>query len=152
MNYTESVGTPTTTRFKFRLNIVGLPESPQPLHTPGRRRWSSVATDSFGGCGIQDPYDLSSSAGRLQPRLTHIFSGSFVVPLPFGGGRKFSTSSSLVNHIIGNWQLNGIVALNSGPPYDVQTDNTIANTNNFYGLNAPIWLEIPMRAATRLSL
>jgi hypothetical protein len=38
-----------------------------------------------------------------------------------------------VNHIIGDWQLNGIVSLNSGPRYDIQDDNGISNINNFYG-------------------
>jgi hypothetical protein len=89
---------------------------------------------AFGGCGIQNPYDLREGRGVASHDLTHIFSGSFVFPLPFGSGKRFSTESRVVNHIIGNWQLNGIVSLTSGLPYDVQTDNTIPNTNNLYGV------------------
>jgi hypothetical protein len=66
--------------------------------------------------------------------LTHIFASSFVLPLPFGGGRRFSTNSGFVNHIIGDWQLNGILSLNSGPRYDAQDDNGISNIDNFYGI------------------
>jgi Carboxypeptidase regulatory-like domain/TonB dependent receptor len=100
--------------------------------------WSKALTtgcDGYGsGCEIQNPYDLGIDRGPAGYDLPHIFSGSFVLPLPFGGGRRFSASSSLVNHIIGDWQLNGIVSLNSGPRYDVQDDNGISNINNFYGV------------------
>ncbi len=88
----------------------------------------------FADCDIQDPYHLNRDRGPAAHDLPNIFSASFVLPLPFGAGRRFSTSSSFVNHIIGNWQLNGIVTLDSGPRYDVETDPTIPNTNNLYGV------------------
>ena len=87
----------------------------------------------FADCDIQDPYHLDRDRGPAAHDLTHIFSASFVLPLPFGAGKRFDTSNRVLNHIIGNWQVNGIVALDSGPRYDVQTDSSIPNTNNFYG-------------------
>jgi len=100
--------------------------------------WSKAMTtgcDGYNsGCEIQNPYNLGMDHGPAAHDLTHIFAGSFVLPLPFGGGRRFSTGSSFVNHIIGNWQLNGILTLNSGPRYDVQDNNGISEINNFYGV------------------
>ena len=99
--------------------------------------WSKALTtgcDGYNsGCVIQNPYNLGMDRGAAAHDLTHIFTSSFVLPLPFGGGRRFSTGSSFVNHIIGNWQLNGIVSLNSGPRYSVFTDNSISNIQNFNG-------------------
>jgi hypothetical protein len=100
--------------------------------------WSKALTigcDGYSsGCVIQNPYNLKMDRGPAGHDLTHIFTSSFVLPLPFGVGREFSTSSGFVNHIIGNWQLNGIVSLNSGPRYSITTDNSISNIQNFNGV------------------
>ena len=99
--------------------------------------WSKALTtgcDGYNsGCVIQDPYNLGMDRGPAAHDLTHVFASSFVVPLPFGQGKRFQTRSGLVNHIIGNWQLNGILSLNSGPRYSVFTDNSLSNTENFNG-------------------
>jgi hypothetical protein len=99
--------------------------------------WSKALTigcDGYNsGCVIQNPYNLKMDRGPAAHDLRHIFTGSFVLPLPFGGGRRFSAGSRFVNHIIGNWQLNGIVSLHSGPGYSVFTDNSISNIQNFNG-------------------
>jgi hypothetical protein len=99
--------------------------------------WSKALTtgcDGYNsGCEIQNPYDLSIDRGPAAYDLPQIFAGSFVFPLPFGNG-PMKTSSGVVNQIIGGWQLNGVVTLNSGPRYDVQDDNGISEINNFYGV------------------
>jgi hypothetical protein len=61
----------------------------------------------------------------------------------------FSSGNSVVNHIIGNWQLNGIVNLDSGPAFDVQTDSTIPNTNNLYGVERANLVGDPYANATK---
>ncbi|HEY6445396.1 MAG TPA: TonB-dependent receptor [Acidobacteriaceae bacterium] len=98
--------------------------------------WSKALTtgcDGYNsGCEIQNPYDLAIDRGPAAYDLPQIFAGSFVLPLPFGTG-MLRSRSGIVNQIIGGWQLNGIVSLNSGPRYDVQDDNGISNINNFYG-------------------
>jgi len=100
--------------------------------------WSKALTtgcDGYNsGCIIQNPYNLKMDRGPAAHDLTHIFVTSFVLPLPFGGGRRFSSSSSFVNHVIGNWQLNGILSLNSGPRYSIITDNSISEIENFNGV------------------
>ena len=133
MNYTKSIGTSDynglqiSSQFKTHSGIA----------STVAYTWSKAMVTGcdglFSDCDIQDPYNLRLDRGPAAHDLTHIFSASFVLPLPFGAGQRFSTSSSVLNHIIGNWQLNGIVSLDSGPRYDVQTDSSIPNTNNFYG-------------------
>lgn len=100
--------------------------------------WSRALTTgcdgAFSGCEIQNPYDLGLDRGPAAYDLPQIFAGSFILPLPFGTGTRFSASSGFINYVIGGWQVNGIVTLNNGPRYDVQDDNGISNINNFYGV------------------
>jgi hypothetical protein len=63
--------------------------------------------------------------------LPHVLSASAVAPLPFGKGRRFANSGGFFNYIIGNWQLNGIVTLTSGLPYNVFISSDIPNVGNF---------------------
>jgi hypothetical protein len=63
--------------------------------------------------------------------LTHVLTASAVAPLPFGKGKRFANSSGLVNYLIGNWQLNGILTLTSGVPYYVYISSDIPNIGNF---------------------
>jgi len=118
--------------------------------------WSKALTtgcDGYNsGCEVQNPYNLSMDRGPAAHDLTHIFTTSFVLPLPFGGGRRFSTGSSLMNHIIGNWQLNGILSLNSGPRYDVQDNNAISNISNFAGIERVNQVADPRRSTPDYAL
>jgi hypothetical protein len=100
--------------------------------------WSKALNNGCDGyfsiCDIQDPYHVNRDRGPATFDATNIFAASFVYQLPFGAGKRFSSGSSWVNHIIGNWQFNGIATMSSGLRYDIQTDNpSIANTNNLYG-------------------
>jgi len=149
MNYTKSIGTS---------NYNGLQISSQFRSHSGitstlAYTWSKTMVTGcdglFSDCDIQNPYNLSLDRGPAAHDLTNIFSGSFVLPLPFGAGRRFSSGNSFVNHIIGNWQLNGIVALDSGPRFDVQTDQSIPNTNNFYGVERANLVGSPYQGGTK---
>jgi hypothetical protein len=79
-------------------------------------------------CSVQDPYHIKGDRSVSGFDLPHVFSASVVAPLPFGKGRRFANSGGLVNYIIGNWQLNGILTLTSGVPYNVHISSDIANT------------------------
>jgi len=86
------------------------------------------------GCSIQNPYDLQADKGPSATDLPQIFSAAWVYALPFGKGDKLSTGSSFVNAVIGGWNLNGVLSLSSGTPFDVGTAKDIAETGNYnYG-------------------
>jgi Carboxypeptidase regulatory-like domain/TonB dependent receptor len=86
------------------------------------------------GCSIQNPYDIQADKGPSATDLPNIFSAAFVYELPFGKGKRWSTENNVVNYIIGGWNLNGVLTLDSGQPFDVGTGKDIANTGNYnYG-------------------
>lgn len=59
----------------------------------------------------------------------HVFQGTYTYELPFGKGRKFlSGAPSIVDHIIGGWQMAGTVIWMSGRPFTVYSGvNTVSN-------------------------
>jgi outer membrane receptor protein involved in Fe transport len=86
------------------------------------------------GCSIQNPYNLQADKGPSATDLPQIFSAAWVYALPFGRSGKFSTGNSVVNALIGGWNLNGVLSLNSGTPFDVGSGKDIAQTGNYnYG-------------------
>jgi outer membrane receptor protein involved in Fe transport len=86
------------------------------------------------GCSIQNPYNLQADKGPSATDLPQIFSAAWVYALPFGKDSKFSSASRVVNGLIGGWNLNGVLSLNSGTPFDVGSGKDIAETGNYnYG-------------------
>lgn len=59
----------------------------------------------------------------------HRFIASYTYDLPFGHGRTFGTqSSAVVNALLGGWQSNGIVTVQSGNPLDPSTGLQLSGT------------------------
>ena len=59
----------------------------------------------------------------------HVFQGTYTYELPFGKGRKFlSEAPSIVDHIMGGWQMAGTVIWMSGRPFTVYSGvTTVSN-------------------------
>ena len=59
----------------------------------------------------------------------HVFQGTYTYELPFGKGRKFlSGAPSIVDHILGGWQMAGTVVWMSGRPFTVYSGvTTVSN-------------------------
>jgi hypothetical protein len=85
-------------------------------------------------CTVVDPYNRKLSYAVAGYDLPQSLSFSSVYPLPFGAGQRFQTGDNLANHIIGGWQLNGIMTLTSGTPYNVFASGDVANTGNTFNL------------------
>jgi Carboxypeptidase regulatory-like domain/TonB-dependent Receptor Plug Domain len=86
------------------------------------------------GCSIQNPYDLKADKGPSATDLPQIFSAAWVYTLPFGKGGKFSSGNSVVNALIGGWNLNGVLSFNSGTAFDAGSGKDQAQTGNYnYG-------------------
>ncbi len=72
---------------------------------------------AYGGAFIVNPILQSNSYANSDFDVRHIININGVWELPFGRGRKFlSDSNSVVNGILGGWQLSGIYRWNSGLP------------------------------------
>jgi hypothetical protein len=84
------------------------------------------------GCELQDAYVPAMDRSVSGFDLTHLFAGSFVYELPFGRGKSVEPSSPILRHLAENWQVNGILSLHSGTPYDVIYQGDLANTGNTF--------------------
>ncbi len=68
-------------------------------------QWGRMISD---GGAIRNVYDLRAERGLDAEDVRHRFSSSFVLPLP-GAGLK-----SWLGHLIGGWEMSGIVRMNTG--------------------------------------
>ncbi|MBI2819307.1 MAG: TonB-dependent receptor [Acidobacteria bacterium] len=49
--------------------------------------------------------------------VKNLFTSNYVYELPFGSGRPWLSDAGVLTHVLGNWDLNGIVTLKSGQPF-----------------------------------
>jgi hypothetical protein len=131
--YDRSVGNSSYNAFQFSTNH----RSSSGLTYLVAYTWSKstdVGCSGFFGiesCSVQNPYNLKADRSVSGFDLTHVLSASATAPLPFGKGRRFANSNGFVNYLVGGWQLNGILTLTSGLPYDVYISSDIPNVGNF---------------------
>ena len=89
------------------------------------------------GCSTQNPYNHNADRSVAGQSLTHMFNVNWVYRLPFGVGSRKETGNRALDHIIGNWQINGIATFNSGQPHGVILNGDVANTGNRNGYMRP---------------
>jgi hypothetical protein len=84
----------------------------------------SIDVGSSGWFGVEgqsltDPYNLKSSRGPSGFDLTHTLSVSMLYQVPVGKGKRFSTGNSVLDYVLGNWQINNLFSARSGTPFNV---------------------------------
>lgn len=91
--------------------------------------WSKAISDAqpFSGGNndtgnrIQDIFNKKADKGLAPYHHKYRFVSSFIYELPFGQGKRFGGGArGVVNHLIGGWQVNGIVTLQSGFPITIR--------------------------------
>lgn len=82
------------------------------------------------GCSIQDWYNLDNNKSVSAFDLTHMLNVSWVYELPLGKGKALTSHNRVIDYAFGNWQVNGVLTLSSGPPYSLQACGDIANVGN----------------------
>jgi carboxypeptidase family protein len=75
------------------------------------------------GAFPQNAYNYAFEKSNSTLDIRHRFVGNFLWDLPFGQGRRYLNSSGALNHVVGGWQVNGIVTLQTGSPYSVTAAN-----------------------------
>jgi hypothetical protein len=76
---------------------------------------------------------------RLDFDRTHNFTFAYVYEFPFGKGKKFAHSSRAADFVIGGWQMNGSLDIQSGFPLNFGGNGGVlrapgnANTLNYFG-------------------
>ena len=78
----------------------------------------------------EDPYNPKGSRGPAGFNIPQMFVASTTYQLPIGTGKTFQTGRHLLDDVIGDWQLNGIVTGRSGQNFNVMAGGDIANTGN----------------------
>jgi outer membrane receptor protein involved in Fe transport len=90
--------------------------------------WSKMIDDaSSDGGASPHPFDQSFNRGISNLDIPHRFVTSFVYELPRLAGQHFT-----LRHILGGWDTNGIIVLQSGDPFTVVS----GRDNSFSGVNA----------------
>jgi hypothetical protein len=83
---------------------------------------------------VLDIYNLRSQKGLASYNLAHQFNANFGYPLPFGHGQHFGgNADGLLEKVIGGWQWNGIMNLQSGFPFTPQAGSNISGTGDSSG-------------------
>jgi hypothetical protein len=105
--------------------------------------WSKALDDSGGtfvgeadrGGAFQDAYNRHAEKGLAGQDIRHRFVISYVYELPFGKGKALLNKGGAATYILGNWQINGITALQSGSPFTVT--QSFNGANNDVGQRRP---------------
>ena len=94
--------------------------------------------------GALDDFDYDT--GRNNFDVRHTFNISAIYERPFGRGKKYDFHNSVVNYILGGWDLGGILNARSGLPIEVlivRPDVVIQCTNPTAGCTAGQVLPLP---------
>ncbi|MEW5977367.1 MAG: TonB-dependent receptor [Acidobacteriota bacterium] len=77
-------------------------------------------SDSNPGSKPQNPFDTRSDRGLSSFDRRHRFVSAFTYDLPIGTGKTWGSGwTPVLNGFLGGWQINGIVTLSSGLPFNV---------------------------------
>ncbi len=90
--------------------------------------WShtlDVSTDSNGGGAPMNPYNWRADYGNSNWDIRHRMVTSFVYDVPF-----FATSNPVLKAAFAKWQMNGILTLQTGVPFNVSTGTDTANASS----------------------
>jgi len=80
--------------------------------------WGSRA----GPQDYQNAFSAASNYSNSNFDVRHAFKGYVVYQLPFGRGKQFLNNSTLLDEIVGGWQVSGTVVLQTGNPFTVYGD------------------------------
>jgi hypothetical protein len=79
------------------------------------------------GTGALKPWDRKVNYGRSVTDLRHNYVFSATYELPFGRGKQFLGSNRGLDLVFGGWQLGGIMTLQTGLPFTVNSGGGITN-------------------------
>ena len=92
------------------------------LMIAGSYAWSKAEEE---GEAHQNSYDVAASRSVASYDIPHRLVMSVLYELPFGQGHRFgSNASPLVEAVLGGWQVNGILTIQSGTPLTISASNT----------------------------
>ena len=85
--------------------------------------------------GFLDNHDFRRDYGLSDFNVDHRLVTSFVYDLPFGRNKRYlSDIPAIANHVLGGWQINGIVTFQDGFPMTIQAAD-LGGLNDTFGTN-----------------
>jgi hypothetical protein len=79
--------------------------------------WITADAGSGGTQNLMDPYDPGRDWGLSAFDVTHRFSFNASYELPFGEGKAFLSTPGAAQAMLGDWQVNTIITIQSGFPF-----------------------------------
>ena len=98
----------------------------------GSSGWYGVESGVGSSSAIQNFYDLKGNYAVSGYDVPHFLSLSSVWELPFGKGKRWLKHGP-ASWLLGDWQVNSIVQLRSGQPFNLSAPGDVANLNNDIG-------------------
>lgn len=94
--------------------------------------WSHFLDDTptildMGGSAIQDGYNRHAEKGNSNYDVRQRFVSSYAYELPAGKGKRFLSHGGIASGVLGGWQLNGILTLQSGRTFTPTLNYNAAN-------------------------
>jgi hypothetical protein len=92
----------------------------------------AIDNGSAWNAAVLNVFNFRAERGLSTFDTRNRFVGSYTYDLPFGRGRTYGMNwSGVTNVILGGWQTNGILTVQSGNPFDVQVGlTTLTGTNS----------------------
>jgi Carboxypeptidase regulatory-like domain len=85
---------------------------------------------------LSNPYAPGQDYGNVPFSRRNRFLATFLYELPFGRGQTFLSSNSLLDRVVGGWQLAGVTVFQSGPFMTVSTLTDPSGTGfNIFNVN-----------------
>ncbi len=86
------------------------------------------------GNTLEDPYHPGVDYGNVPYSRRNRVLATFLYELPFGKGRTFLNNNTLLDTVVGGWELSGVALFQSGPFMSVATLNDPSGTGyNIFG-------------------
>jgi outer membrane receptor protein involved in Fe transport len=133
-NYDTSAGNSNYNALQVRVNRTTRKGLTYLLSYTWSKSIDLACSGNYGveGCELQNAYNPQGDRSVSGFDLTNSFSGSFSYELPFGKGKSLNPSNKVLSYGVDGWQLNAIVILHSGTPYDITYQGDLANTGNTF--------------------
>ncbi|MBV8829932.1 MAG: TonB-dependent receptor, partial [Acidobacteriaceae bacterium] len=98
---------------------------------------NSSFSQSGGTTNPLDSWNLQKEKSYAPLDMPNVFVASAGYELPFGANKPFLSQPGIARMILGGWQLNGILTLESGLPTDIRTSLVPATNQLFATFNVP---------------
>lgn len=96
-------------------------------YTYSQARGVAGVPNSDSAARIQIPEYYHLNYGRSDIDRPHVFNFTSIVELPFGPGRRWLNEGGVLGAIVGGWQLNNVISVLSGSPFNVTASGASLN-------------------------